>query len=115
MVQSLKLLAAALLIAAPVPALAQKTAATTPQADVAEPAVATPKETPKPLPVKLNDPSGLHHAVFHPRPVIPALPKVQRTSFSDDLPKVEIPMKDSWTEKQGLRIAVTKVRYTAVF
>lgn len=113
MVQPLKLLAAAALAAAPVPALAQAGVATLSSAAVqaAEPA----KEAPKPLPVALKDASALHHAVFHPQ-ARPSLPKVQRTGDAEaPVPEIEAPRKESWTDKQGFRIAGAKLKFSQIF
>ena len=112
MVHPLKLIAIAAIAAAPVPALAQTATATLSSGAAAVSAAEAPKEAPKPIvPVALSDKTSLHHAVFHPR-VIPSLPKVQR---ANDAPAIEVPEKDFRADKQGFRIAGTKLQFRQLF
>ena len=114
MVHPLKLIAAAAVAAAPVPALAQPAMASL-TSGTALPAVEAVKETPKAQPVALSDKTGLHHAVFHPR-VIPALPKVQRTGETQpSAPQFDVPEKDFRADRQGFRIAAAKIEFSSRF
>jgi hypothetical protein len=114
LVHPLKLVAAAAIAAAPVPALAEPAMATL-SSGTAVAAVEAPKEASKAQPVALKDKGGLHHAVFHPR-LVPALPKVQRTGEAEtDTPEFEVPEKDFEAVKPGFRIAGSKLQFRQFF